>query len=154
MRANEIIEKARSYIGTKEEPAFSNNVIFNTDFYGTEVFGDDYAWCVTFIYYVFKQCHAESLILKTGYCAVLENYFKNKNAYYHKPKVGDICFMDFGKNRASHVGIVIAVLDDGVINIEGNTAITNDDNGGNVLERIRTSNIRGYGRPDYDSLNI
>lgn len=153
MKVDEIIKTACSYIGTKEEPEFSNNVIFNTDFYGHEVYGDDYAWCVTFIYYVFKQCNANMLIPKTGFCVVLENYFKNKNAYYSKPQIGDICFMDFGKGRASHVGIVKEVLEDGVINIEGNTTVTNDDNGGNVLPRKRTSNIRGYGRPDYKSIS-
>ena len=29
-----ILDKARYYIGTKENPADSNNVIFNTDYYG------------------------------------------------------------------------------------------------------------------------
>jgi GH25 family lysozyme M1 (1,4-beta-N-acetylmuramidase) len=33
--------------------------------------------------------------------------------------------------------------------IEGNTSISSDDNGGAVMVRQRTSNIVGYGRPDY-----
>ena len=43
--ARKIIEKAKSYIGTKENPANSNNVIFNTDYYGHPVNGSAYPWC-------------------------------------------------------------------------------------------------------------
>ena len=33
-KASTILKKAKSYIGTKEKPANSNNVKFNTDYYG------------------------------------------------------------------------------------------------------------------------
>ena len=37
-----------------------------------------------------------------------ENYYKSIGAYYSKSngKPGDLCIMDFGKGRASHIGIV------------------------------------------------
>ena len=35
--AKQIMNKAISFIGTKEKPANSNNVIFNTHYYGKEV---------------------------------------------------------------------------------------------------------------------
>ena len=48
-----IINKALSFEGVTEKPAGSNNVEFNTHFYGREVHdGDDgrtYPWCVTFL---------------------------------------------------------------------------------------------------------
>ena len=37
-KASEILELAKSYEGTKESPANSNNVIFNTHYYGREVY--------------------------------------------------------------------------------------------------------------------
>ena len=42
--ANDIISMAIKYIGTKESPPNSNNVVFNTDYYGKNVAfrkGDD-----------------------------------------------------------------------------------------------------------------
>ena len=38
-KASTILKKAKSYIGTKENPANSNNVKFNTDYYGHSVKG-------------------------------------------------------------------------------------------------------------------
>ena len=36
---NDIISMAIKYIGTKESPPNSNNVVFNTDYYGKNVDG-------------------------------------------------------------------------------------------------------------------
>lgn len=147
--SDKIVAKALSYVGTKESPANSNNVIFNTDYYGKPVNGSAYPWCAAFVWDIFRMCNAEKLITKTAYCPTMENFFKNKGAYHSKPKVGDVCFMDFGKGRASHVGIVVEVISGGVKTVEGNTSTTNNDNGGSVMIRTRKSNIRGYGRPEY-----
>ena len=67
-------------------------------------------------------------------------------------EAGAICLMDFGKNRASHVGIVEKRNADGTyIVIEGNTSVSSNDNGGKVMRRTRLkSSIRGFGRPEYD----
>lgn len=43
-----IISKALEFEGVSESPPGSNNVIFNTDYYGEEVEGEAYPWCVTF----------------------------------------------------------------------------------------------------------
>jgi GH25 family lysozyme M1 (1,4-beta-N-acetylmuramidase) len=47
--------------------------------------------------------------------------------------------------------LVKEVIDNGmkIKTIEGNTSVTSDDNGGAVMERTRSSNIVGYGRPEY-----
>ena len=44
-----IISKALEFEGVSESPPGSNNVIFNTDYYGEEVEGEAYPWCVTFL---------------------------------------------------------------------------------------------------------
>lgn len=38
-KASEVIALAKSYVGTKGSPANSNNVIFNTHYYGGEISG-------------------------------------------------------------------------------------------------------------------
>ena len=60
--------------------------------------------------------------------------------------------MDFGKGRASHIGIVEKVNDNGTYTtIEGNTSLSSNDNGGAVMRRTRgKSVIRGFARPSYD----
>lgn len=153
--ASTVLNKAISYIGTKEVPAGSNTVIFNTEYYGKKVKGDSYPWCCVFMWYVFNKCGASKLFYggkKTAYCPTLENWFKKEKRYYASGQVGDICFMDFGKGRASHVGIVEKKNADGTYTIiEGNTSTSSNDNGGNVMRRTRNvKNIRGFGRPKYD----
>ena len=37
-KASQIVNKALSYVGTAESPPYSNNVIFNTDYYGAPVY--------------------------------------------------------------------------------------------------------------------
>ena len=154
--ASSVLNKAISYIGTKEVPAGSNTVIFNTEYYGKKVKGDSYTWCCVFMWYVFNKCGASKLFYdgkKTAYCPTLENWFKKEKRYYSYGQAGDICFMDFGKGRASHIGIVEKKNSDGTYTIiEGNTSTSSNDNGGCVMRRTRkTKNIRGFGRPKYDA---
>lgn len=101
------------------------------------------------------MCGASKLFYdgkKTAYCPTLENWFKKEKRYYPSGQLGDICFMDFGKGRASHVGIVEKKNSDGTYTvIEGNTSTSSNDNGGKVMRRTRKkTNIRGFGRLKYD----
>ena len=59
--------------------------------------------------------------------------------------------MDFGKGRASHIGIVEKKNSDGSYTvIEGNTSTSSNDNGGCVMRRTRNIGvIRGFARPYY-----
>lgn len=50
-----ILAVARSQIGTKESPKNSNNVIYNTWYYGHAVSGDAYPWCMTFVEWCFAH---------------------------------------------------------------------------------------------------
>lgn len=152
--AQVIVNKAKSYVGTKESPANSNNVIFNTHYYGGPVRGSAYPWCAAFIWDIFRMCGASDLYYggkKCAYCPTLRNYYKSKGQLYSTPKVGDIVFYQFSGNVPNHVGIVCEVVSKTKIKaVEGNTAIGNDSNGGAVMIRERsTSCIVGYGRPKY-----
>ena len=154
--AKDILSRAISFIGVKESPANSNNVIFNTHYYGKAVSGSAYPWCCVFVWDIFRMCNASKLFCngsKTAYCPTVENYYKSIGAYYSKTQgePGDLCLMDFGKGRASHIGIVEKKNTDGSYKvIEGKTSTTSNDNGGSVMRRIRKTNvIRGFGRPNY-----
>lgn len=153
--AKQVLNKAKSYVGTKEKPAGSNNVIFNTHYYGKPVHGAAYPWCVVFLWFIFKMVGGSYLFYggkKCAYTPTLANYYKSKNRWYKKPKVGDLVFYKFpGSNRINHVGIVYKVVNSNTIQaIEGNTSTGNDCNGGCVMIRTRsTYYVVGYGRPDY-----
>lgn len=157
--ANEILKKAICYIGTRESPANSNHVIFNTHYYGKEVSGSAYPWCCAFVWDIFRMCDASTLFFdgkKTAYCPTVESWAKKKNIWYPNTKgqPGDLCLMDFGKGRASHIGIAEKKNPDGSYSvIEGNTSTSSNDNGGCVMRRTRyAKNIRGFARPEYSAV--
>lgn len=68
--ASELIEIAASQIGTKESPANSNNVKYNTWYYGKAVSGSAYPWCAVFVCWCFAalagQVAWEGKTLKIG----------------------------------------------------------------------------------------
>lgn len=153
--ASVVIEKAKSYVGMTELPPNSNNVIFNTHYYGKAVSGSSYPWCAVFLWDVFRLVGASELFYggkKCAYTPTLANYYKNNGQWYSTPEVGDLVFYQFsGSNRINHVGIVVEVISRTKIKtIEGNTGSGNDANGGAVMLRDRsTTYVKGYGRPRY-----
>lgn len=154
MTSKEIIAKAKLEIGSKESPANSNNVKYNTWYYGKPVSGAAYPWCCTFIAWLFQN--EQRLCLKTASCEGLYNWFKSKNQLVKDPQPGDIVFFKYNtansvrNNRfTNHVGLVEAVAGKSIRTIEGNTSVSSNDNGGAVMERLRTANIVAYARPLY-----
>ncbi len=51
--AARLLEIAQSQVGVKESPAGSNNVKYNTWYYGHAVSGDAYPWCCVFVEWCF-----------------------------------------------------------------------------------------------------
>lgn len=158
---NEVMAVAQKYVGTKESPPDSNNVIFNTDYYGHAVSGDSYPWCCVFVWDVFRMANASDLFYggqKTAYCPTYENWALSEGLSVGKEngEYGDVVTMDFGKGRASHIGFILAKLSDGTYQtIEGNTSITSNDNGGAVMIRTRTQSVIRYiFRPRYQKMYL
>ena len=158
--ANEkVIEIAKKYVGVTEYPPNSNNVIFNTKFYGREVSGANYPWCCAFIWYIHNEAGVD--IKKTASCVELGTWFKNNGKFKTSaPKVGDIVFFKFsGSSRwTNHVGLVIEVNGNTLTTIEGNTSSDNkgsQSNGGMVAIRTRkiNSSVVGFGRVSDDKNN-
>ena len=149
MTAEKVLALARAELGTVEFPANSNRVKYNTWFYGREVSGAAYPWCMAFVQWCFDQVGIP-LPLKTASCsALLSWYQKNQpESVRRKPQPGDIIIYDFG-----HTGIVENAGSETVTAIEGNTspgAAGSQSNGGQVCRRTRkTTLVTAYIRPDY-----
>ena len=148
-QVNAILNKARSQIGVSETPLGSNNVKYNTAYYGGAVNGAAYPWCCAFVWWVFKECGLSHLFnggAKTAYCPTAVSWFKSQGRWYTKNyQPGDVIFFSWKNNGvADHVGIVESVNGSTVTCIEGNT--------GDMVKRVaRVANILGVGRPAYSS---
>lgn len=154
MTAERILEIARGEIGTKESPANSNRVKYNTAYYGREVSGGSYAWCAAFVWWCFREAGASSLYYgggKTAYCPTLKSYHKGQ-AVKGDYQPGDIIFFNFsGKTNAAHVGICESWDGAYITTIDGNTGSGNEANGGAVMRRKRHKKyIVGAYRPAYE----
>ena len=150
--ANDILEIARSQIGTKESPAKSDNVKYNTAYYGREVSDGKHPWCAVFVWWVFREAGASDLYYggdKTAYCPTLMSFHKKQKVTDYRP--GDIVFFNFsGRSSAGHVGICESWDGTYITTIDGNTGSASEDNGGAVLRRRRHKKfIVGAYRPEY-----
>ena len=157
--ANDNVEKllniARKELGTKEYPENSNNVKYNTDYYGREVSGSAYPWCCAFVWWVFKKAGMSKIFCdgkKTALCEYVRGHMKNHTM---TPQPGDLAIYQFDSDpQADHIGIVESVNADGsFVAIEGNTRVNNDSNGGEVMRRTRKkSSVICFVRPDYEGV--
>ena len=155
--AQQLLDIARAELGTKESPAGSNNVMYNTAYYGREVYDGlwdtEFPWCVVFLWWCFRQAGAAELFYggsKTASCRQLLSYHKRQAVTDYQP--GDIIFYNFhGKATAEHVGICESAGGSSIVTIEGNTGVGNDANGGAVMRRTRPlGQIVGAYRPAYE----
>jgi hypothetical protein len=139
-----IIEVALEEVGYIEVPE-------NLTKYGKHTKADGLPWCGSFVNWVFDK--AEVKIPSMVSTALGAHKMKELGRWIEdKPQLGDLCFMDFphdGVDRISHIGIVVKILHNSIMTIEGNTSGNGDQrNGGMVMIKTRTkSEIVGYGRP-------
>lgn len=149
----QVLDAARRELGTKEFPANSNNVKYNTWFYSRTVRDTattKYPWCMAFVQWAFAQAGMK-LPYTTASCNGLLNWYKKNRpaGVVKEPQPGDIVIYNFG-----HTGIVEAVDKGTITAIEGNTSpgtAGSQSNGGMVCRRTRnTSTVTVYIRPDYD----
>jgi hypothetical protein len=138
---NKVIEVASKEIGQGETPLNSNK-----SKYGKWFGFDGVAWCGMFVSWCYAQ--AGTPLPKIGFtkgfagCQTAVAYFKKNGKITTVPKEGDIVFFDWnGDGRYDHTGLFVKWIDTMTFEtIEGNTAIGNDSNGGQVMRRKRTNN--------------
>ena len=161
--ASQILALAARQVGITESPAGSNNVKYNTWFYGRAVRGSVYAWCAAFISWLFGQFNALGLIFgKFARTDSKAKALRKSGRLIIGPgglKKGDIVFFSFHGHKYQgrylgihHVGIYTGrrTADGRYITIEGNTSKSSDDNGGAVMIRYRAaSSIAAHFSPAY-----
>jgi hypothetical protein len=141
----------------KEAPPDSNNVPFNTRYYGHAVSGSSYPWCCAFQWCLFQDIGAPELFYgggKTASCTTLYNYYRKRGQTLalSQLKPGDLVFFNFDGNALimNHIGICESAGGGSVTTIDGNTGTTSEANGGEVMRRKRALKyVGGAARPAY-----
>lgn len=139
--------------GVLETPSGSNKVKYNTAYYGREVSGKAYPWCMAFVWWVFRE--AGFNLYKTASCSAMVRRYRTLAPHQmvtddYQP--GDIVFFDFSgkRSKTEHTGIVLEAHSDHLVTIEGNTGAGNEANGGAVMRRTRKLSLVTCGiRPTY-----
>lgn len=138
MTSIELAALAASQLGVKESPPCSNQVIYNTWYYGRQVSGSSYPWCMVFVQWVFAQAGVP-LPLRTASCGALMRSAQKAGCWVTEAyQPGDVVIYNFsGGGATDHCGIIESVQDGTVTAIEGNTGADNDADGGQVQRRVR-----------------
>lgn len=154
MTAEKILDIARAELGTKENPPSSNKVKYNTWYYGREVSGSSYPWCMVFVQWVFHQAGAgEMLPVRTASCGALMRAAQSAGCWVTENyQPGDVVIYDFpGGAATDHTGIIESATSSAVTAIEGNTSKSNASDGGEVCRMTRKLNVvKGAWRPNYE----
>jgi hypothetical protein len=152
------LARAKVFIGTRENPSGSNRTAFG------EWFGmNGVSWCNIFTSYCFFTGAGYQLckgfvgpgVSPRGcaYVPTTEAWLRATGMWIGRvpPKPGDIAIYNWDGGVPDHIGIVESVQSATEFTaIEGNTAIGNDSNGGEVMRRQRhISNVNGFGRVTY-----
>lgn len=130
-------------LGTKESPANSNRVKY-TAWYGM----GPVAWCAIFCCWCGERAGLSAFDRGRlwAYCPyMVADALEGRNGLRargrsEQPDPGDLVLYDFGHQDgvARHVGIFEKGNRDSFTAIEGNTSVTSDDNGGEVMRRQRS----------------
>ena len=124
--ATEIINVAKNEIGITEKS--TNNIKYNTDYYGGSVSGSQFDYCVVFIWWCFKQLNSTGLFCggtKTAYVPYVDNYARENKRTVPKTSImpGDILIYDWdGDGDGDHIGFCESVSGNNITAIEGNTS--------------------------------
>ena len=157
--ATQILDLARSQLGTKATD--TKRCKYNKWYYGGDVSGSEYDWCVVFLMWLFYQLDASELLFeKTANVGTIAVEFKDKGKLVTKNyKAGDLVIFSWSGNKSTwisgvktldHIGIIEKVNSDGTYTtIEGNTGGTKN---GEVKRCTRyASQISCACRPAYKS---
>lgn len=138
-KASDLVLAASGQVGVRESPPGSNNVRYNTWYYGREVSGSKYPWCMVFVQWCADRAGVK-IPMRTASCGALMRSAMAAGQWVEKDyRPGDILIFDFaGGARTDHCGIVESVNGADVVTIEGNTGSTSDSDGGQVQRRSRS----------------
>ena len=82
-----------------------------------------------------------------AYVPTLAAWLKATGRSVARPQAGDLVIFDWDGGLPDHVGIVVHADGDRLRTVEGNTAVGNDSDGGEVMRRERRlADVAGFGR--------
>ena len=146
----DVLNTAICELGVKESPANSNRVKYNTWYYGRDVSGSAYPWCMAFVQWCYERSGA-SLPLLTASCGALLRWYREHqpDCITEDPQPGDVVIFDLpGGSATDHTGLFERYDGQYIISVDGNTGTTNDANGGAVMRRRRPrSYVAAYIHP-------
>ena len=139
MNGEKVIAVAKREIGVTEVPFNSNKTKYG------QWFGlDGVAWCGMFVSWCYDKAGFPlgNIGFTKGFagCQTAYDYFKKTGQITKEPQIGDIVLFDWnGDKRYDHVGLFVGWVANGksFSTIEGNTSMTNQSNGGCVMDRVR-----------------
>lgn len=107
-----LTEWMREQIGVSENPPGSNNVVYNTEYYGGPVNGSQYPWCCAFVWCGFRAADALNLFCggqKTAWCPFVVNYARTHDQWIEKDyRHGDLLLYDWDRDGvADHIGFLL-----------------------------------------------
>lgn len=139
MNSIDVLSLAWSQLGVAEKTGNNDGVPYNTWYYGREVSGDSYPWCMAFVQWVFAHA-GKALPYRTASCAALLDWYKkNKpDKVVSDPKPGDIVIF------TGHTGIVDDVYSNGFTTVEGNYS----NKVSHVFRKYKEA--QAFIRPDWD----
>lgn len=133
-----IVEIAKLEVGAIESPKNSNKTKYG------KWFGlDGVAWCGMFVSWCYSQAGYSlgNIGFSKGFagCQTAVAHFKKTGEITKNPQPGDIVFFDWnGDGRYDHTGIFVQWINKTQFeSVEGNTSLTNQSNGGQVMLRTR-----------------
>lgn len=136
--AQQLLEIAAREVGNMEKPTNSNRTK-----YGKWFALDGVAWCGIFVSWCYHQAGAPlgNIGFTKGFagCQTAVMHFRRTKEITLGPQPGDIVFFDWNRDgRYDHTGLFVRRVDAGTFEtIEGNTSLTNQSNGGQVMRRNR-----------------
>ncbi len=143
-----IVSIAANEVGYSEVPANSNKTKYG------KWFGlDGVAWCGMFVSWAYAKAGAPlgNIGFTKGFagCQTAVAFFRKHKLLVTEPMPGDIVFFDWNADgRHDHTGIYVRKLSATTFEtIEGNTSLTNQSNGGQVMRRTRTLSNVLFARP-------
>lgn len=146
--AQGVVNIACSYAEQGISETGNNNVIFNTRYYGHEVSGSQYSWCVVFVYCCLEDAFGEQvdeICSKTAVVSGLKATLLEHGGTeipIDQGQPGDI--IGFSQNgQYKHCGIIVENLGHGMYKtVEGNTSAVgseSQDNGDGVYKKVRVN---------------
>lgn len=159
-----LVDYELSQLGTGDYRG-NNNVKYNTWYYGREVSGSGYAWCMAFqAYCCYQITGSNNAIPKNVSCTSAVNTFKSRGQFHYSryyggnytPKAGDVVYYTNGsRNSSCHVGMITSAPVNGYLQtVEGNI-VCSDRNykvvrfTKNAKRAINSSYVLGYATPNY-----